>query len=1415
MNQQSRLITIPIDLLLIACLIHFCCIVVNATPPEFTPGELLVRLTPEASADLDNLKSDSSVALFFAEQDVVSYKRAIPHKKQKSLLKSRLSTYDSNIDRAYLLRFSLLAELATLKVTFGESEYIEAVSLNFLRPTLADAIVPNDPKYAEQWSLPAIKLPEAWTIEKGDKNVVIAIVDSGVDYRHDDLATKIWVNQDEIPDNEIDDDENGYVDDVYGWDFTDAPNIQADGAPYSDSIEGDNEPIDESGHGTHVAGIAGAVPDNGIGIAGVAWNCSLMPVRAGLSLGGGSRMQDDDSAAAIVYAADNGADIINMSWGSKQQSFVIRDAVEYAYARGVVLIGAAGNSNEAESIFPAAYRKVIAVASTNQFQQRFYRSNYGASVDISAPGNGIISTQIGNGYRLLTGTSMAAPHVAGVAALMLSKRPALTHEEIRQILINSADAVYEENSDVSEPKFVDAGTVNAYRSLLASSALQARILSPETLSGGTSSIANNIKFIGTAGGYKFKSWQLLYGYSSTPTTFIPINEPVSQQKSSEVLFVWDTIASTMNFKQGAEQGGQHGVAEGVYTVRLEVTGRDGSKTHDQVVLTIDRSPAQIYSITAKETLSKNQSNTIISWATDDLTQGTFYYRRYGEDVRFASVQESGLGKEHLFSFSLGSGIYQFYIEAQNSVGLKSVNNNNGKYYEIEVVDWSISPYGFVETPLISTALQLADVSTDFDKDGLDEFIGRPFTDSPESELTSDTLAIYERLPTGKYVNAHVLDSTFSHENIAARANNLAEYDVDLRTLTPITVGDTDSDSLLEILVYDKEKTYLIECLTVDGYPSKVIWETPYLSGGWIADLDGDGKTEIVGTDNNNNRILIFESIGDNAYIRTAELPNVSEGKNIYSKDIAIDDFNSDGVLDFVVGDSEGELFVCSAIADNQYRLHMMGKTLTDMMPGKLNVDAVLHLSSGDLNGDGQPELVVGGIESLPDVASVPPLWKFQVFRYELGKYRAIWEQAISPYRVSGNSIKVVDLDGDDLDELVIITFPNLYVLKWDGTTFMPTYHQEVGETDTLLSADMDDNGLQELFINSEDGLSTIESANSYVSASDTHSVVPRYQNLRPWNVSASPVTSESVEITWDAPNLKNIDSVFTVYRAKGLKDVEPIESAYEEIAHGINEKVYFDKSVETDRTYWYTISATSETGDASYINRARSPADSATPRPAPKILSTVFQQPNWIIITYDRQMGSSIANEQRYLLRLPNQLTAKSNFPKSNIQIQPQSAIRDRMGTRALLGFDSTRLQTLIDIGTDVYEVVISHVADIDENSIKSAVNSVEIYKGLTGSANHKGVKDFTKVRVFPNPVQPNLSDKGAITFDYVPIGTSIKLFTQRGELLENLNVTESDGNSKDWWLTNGGTGDIATGIYIYMLEYESQRKVGKIAVIR
>ena len=1322
-----------------------------------TPGELLIRLTPDAA----KLQANAPISRLHAEHKVESLQPLFPYLARPAL--------NPNLKRTYLLRFAPDVDLETIKTVYAESPLVEAVAFNYLRPTLqeprrreGEAVNPNDPRYAEQWNLPLTRLPQAWAIEKGDANVVIAIIDSGIDYRHDDLAAKTWVNPGELPHNGLDDDGNGYVDDVHGWDFTDAPNVQGEG----DFIEGDNEPIDESGHGTHVAGIAGAMADNGIGIAGVAWNCPLMAIRAGLSLGGSSRMQDDDSAAAIVYAADNGASVINMSWGSEQVSFVIQDAVDYAHARGVVLVGAAGNSQKAAAIFPAAYRHVIAVASTEQHQRRFYQSNFGASVDIAAPGNVILSTQIDNQYRLLTGTSMAAPHVAGVAALMLSKRPALTHEEVRQILINTADVVLQEERDEPDPGFVGAGTLNAERALLASSALQARILSPETNSGGS----NAMPILGTAGGYQFESWQLLYGQSTVPESFTPFTEPSAQQKIGETLAVWDTAA----------------IPEGIYTVQLQVTAKNGTQTQDRVVVAVDRTPPQVISLAATETLYENRSITIFTWATDDITRNTLYYRRKNQLAPFASVEENELGKEHFISLGLPNGTYQFFVESQNAVGLTVTENNQGQYWPLDVDGSAISPNGFDDFSIGVPPLHIATVTADFDGDGALEIVGKP--------LSEMGITIYERSQTGTY---------------QAREGQALALQTGAETLTPWTVNDTDNDGLLEILVSDNDRTFLLESTTPNGYPENLIWESPFLSGGSIADLDADGRKEIIGADNRNDRILIFENRGNNRYEEIAQLVNETEGANVFGQHFAIADFDADGNIELGAGDSEGELFVYSAYANDRFRLEsQMQLDITG------NAIEVALLTAEDLTGDGISEFVVGGTQEFAGVPSAAPLWKFFVFTHAHGQNRRelpfvkLWEQAIVPYRRTGNGLRIADVTGDGNNELVILTHPNLYVMKWDGTTFVPMWYREVSETPALFTADVDNNGFDEIYVNSGEELLRFESS----FATNRQSV----ETLTPWEVAATPITAKAVQVTWIAPAPSkrdiSVSTSFTVYRAMGKKDKAPNDLAeFKAVAENLTTPRFLDRSVTTDKTHWYAITAKDENG----VETERTEAVSATPRQPPKLISarlhvqgtsplnpvaqgtgprdTSLSEQNWIILTFDRQMGFAIGDESRYLLREPQRIGG----------VRPVSAIRDRMGTRALLAFEPQNVQQA------AYEITVSNVADIDDNPLRTATQPLQIPQ----SVGETTITELTQARVYPNPVYPNVSDKGAITFDKVPIGTRIQIFAPTGHLIEELSAHNE--NRSHWWLTGKGGADVSSGIYIYVLEFENRKKVGKIAVIK
>jgi subtilisin family serine protease len=327
-------------------------------------------------------------------------------------------------------------------------------------------IIPNDPDFELQWYLhnigqtggtedADIDAPEVWDIEMGSSDIVIAIIDSGIDYNHPDLADNIWINEDEIPDNSIDDDNNGYIDDIRGWNFYD----------------NNSDPKDLFGHGTHCAGIAAAVGNNGIGIAGVTWNCKIMPLRETDEVG-------LDSWPAVIkafeYAVDNGADIISLSIGGYADiQNIIEDAINYAYDRGVFLCAAAGNDNRDIRLYPAAFENVVAVGGTFHNDERSSFSTYGEWVDIAAPGTYIYSTMptyhvtmndlfgYTETYSYGSGTSYSAPQVAGVAALLLSIDPILTPDELKELICSNAD------SYIDDGRYIGTGRLNAQKAVAA------------------------------------------------------------------------------------------------------------------------------------------------------------------------------------------------------------------------------------------------------------------------------------------------------------------------------------------------------------------------------------------------------------------------------------------------------------------------------------------------------------------------------------------------------------------------------------------------------------------------------------------------------------------------------------------------------------------------------------------------------------------------------------------------------------------------------------------------------------------------------------------------------------------------------------------------------------------------------------
>ncbi len=313
---------------------------------------------------------------------------------------------------------------------------------------------PDDERWSEQWALHKIGAPQAWDIAHC-QGTIVAILDTGVHLEHPDLRKALWTNPGEIPNNGIDDDGNGKVDDVHGWHFyqncSTGPCI-----PYENRII-----QDDNGHGTHVTGIAAAETDNGIGIAGVSWGAQAMIVKVLDQHGDGYY---SDVAAGIVYATDNGAQVINLSLGGEQSSQLLQDAVNYAYQRGVLVVAASGNDG-GSVLHPAACENVVAVAATDRDDQRPGYSNRGPEVDIAAPGHNIVSTWPWlNGYYYKRGTSMAAPHVSGSAALLWSWRPDYTNAQIQRRLESQADDVNADTYPGHDP-YLGWGRLNVRRAL--------------------------------------------------------------------------------------------------------------------------------------------------------------------------------------------------------------------------------------------------------------------------------------------------------------------------------------------------------------------------------------------------------------------------------------------------------------------------------------------------------------------------------------------------------------------------------------------------------------------------------------------------------------------------------------------------------------------------------------------------------------------------------------------------------------------------------------------------------------------------------------------------------------------------------------------------------------------------------------
>lgn len=358
------------------------------------------------------------------------------------------------IGATVLKKYSEVSGLELVKIPENMSlqtalaKYTKNPNVLYAEPNYActEDAVPNDSYYDDQWALSKINAPEAWNITTGSKKVIIAVIDSGIDLNNSDLKANIWVNPGEIPGNGIDDDHDGYIDDVYGWNFADNNN----------NVE------DDDGHGTHVSGILAAVGNNAKGVAGVMWNATIMPLKF-LDKNGDGYI--DDAVSAIRYATKMGASIISCSWGGEEYSQALKDVID---ASSALVVCAAGNGDEGKDddvspIYPASFASsnIISVAATDENDNLAPFSDYGVnSVDVAAPGTDIYSTLPGSHYGYMQGTSMAVPYVSGLAGLIKSIRPDLNAMQIKYTILDNVDYL----SSLAG-KILTGGRIDAFKAL--------------------------------------------------------------------------------------------------------------------------------------------------------------------------------------------------------------------------------------------------------------------------------------------------------------------------------------------------------------------------------------------------------------------------------------------------------------------------------------------------------------------------------------------------------------------------------------------------------------------------------------------------------------------------------------------------------------------------------------------------------------------------------------------------------------------------------------------------------------------------------------------------------------------------------------------------------------------------------------
>lgn len=1332
-----------------------------------------------------------------------------------------------------------------------EIEYIQKST------TYTMDLIPNDSLLSQQWALEKIDAFDAWDITQGADTVLLAIIDTGIEYFHPDLKNKIYKNPGEIgtdnlgrdkSSNGIDDDNNDFIDDYMGWDFTDRVGVPSDTVA-GDFHEWDNMPYDfrkgsNGNHGTFVAGIAGAEFNNISGVAGVAPKVKLLNIR---SFDNGGNGEEDDAASAILYAVKLGAKVINMSWGDYTFSYVLRDVIRYAYSQNVVLVASSGNSGDNELHYPSGYSEVISVGNSTEEDYVAGNSTWGSTLDLVAPGSSIISTNMELGYISSGGTSASAPFVSASAALILSLDN-FTNEEVKQIIKSTTDDILTPGWDLKS----GAGRLNLERAL--------RVLAPSNIKISFplmdfATSEDSIPIVATVLSANFVSYNLEVGQGIAPDNWISLIENGLNQFSEKEIY---------NFNVSNYE-------EGTYTLRLVVNSNNGNTMEERVIFHILRSPPEVVEVGLGPIYYGDRSTIGGEFYTNQLCVMKMYYRRLSE-TEFNFISLDGFNTNNQFVKQLHYGFipkdlvlpstsYEIYFEAENLAGLKtkvvdSLNNNG--YFQIPTENLFESTMYNQMAFSLSNSVTLFDQPVSFLSGNSNEILSQPF------KIGSDVI---------------FFNYTLENDHFAKNESD------SLLNRYPLLYGDFNNNGLKDLITISYENITLLEQSQPGSFSFiKKDSTTKLFYPILIDELVNDGNYYLI--TENYTTIKRTPPLNDslvNRYLVWRVNPNLTTtlidstfyiakpdtfGSNITSRSMLVDDIDNDGTKEIWFIDEDGDLK--SFLVNSNLTFTKSDSFYTSGLTPVFQRDI---LSMGDYNGDGIKDIAV-----LYNTNSIAPTFLLLIITFE-NHVPKILTQKVFLDQSEGyggglsfgsdiyQSLKFVDIDDDAIDELVLNMFPYSYILKFSNQGDRIIFYKEGSNTEHVFVGDINQNGVQEI------GLKINEISNFFEFSNSIRTAPPGL-------VKGYSIDSMSIRLTWIAQAER-----YYIYKGIDASDIKLIDSL-------VLEPFYIDMNVDLNKTYYYAIKAFNPI-QPEPLSGLSNIVEVYSHTPAKP--DTAFSNSNrTVIVKFSEKINTTIENLESFEIKnfgFPNSISPYDQYSyliSFNDNLPVGSNILYVNNLKDLYGspIESDSISFMVNEVFEIEDFFISSFEILDQNNLKIIFNLELEENSITDLTNYafnpdnkvvsakldptdkkvlylnidknkpigsigiqytlqlknissteasgkiaigegagsyivltKFAENLSDVYVYPNPVRDNGSDL-KITFANLPQYARVTIWTIDGVKINELEEKNGDGGL-EFNLRNFNGDEIGSGIYFYRvikqdeLGEELEEKIGKFAVIK